>query len=198
MSKQCVKCLTEKPYEEFGVNNSTKDRLMRRCKQCIWEQRSTPEEKAKTKERNRRNYLANREERIEYAINYEKNNLAHVRQQRARRQREKYRKDKLYYCNERARRYRDFDAQHGWDIYKVITGEDILSLYESQDGKCVYSGVVLEMNPDADIYHRMSVDRIDNSKGHTLDNVQLVSYYMNSYKAGRSHEEFLKVLEANN
>ena len=46
--------------------------------------------------------------------------------------------------------------------------------------KCIYSGVDLIWNVDAGIY-RMSIDRIDSSKGHIKGNCQLTTTPINLF-----------------
>ena len=56
-----------------------------------------------------------------------------------------------------------------WDI----TPEFVDSMYNEQDGQCVYSGLPIGWS-SVGWDHTASIDRIDNDKGYTEDNVQLV------------------------
>jgi hypothetical protein len=75
----------------------------------------------------------------------------------------------------------------------TISAPFIRELYLKQEGKCIASGEPLKLrsrrgtgNPHAEA---ISVDRIDNSKGYTPDNVQLVTWFVNRMRGGNSLEE---------
>ena len=57
--------------------------------------------------------------------------------------------------------YRNYDIQHGFDGDSTITPAEIKELCFSPDSKCEYCGCRTELG----------ADRIDNTKGHTKDNV---------------------------
>lgn len=76
----------------------------------------------------------------------------------------------------------------------------IRQLNESQNGKCVYTGLDLnweyEEDRDGSIpFDRASIDRIDSTKGYTKDNVQLVVCTANIMKNRFAEEEFLLVCQ---
>lgn len=54
-----------------------------------------------------------------------------------------------------------------------ITYEDLVELYNKQEGKCVLTG--WEMTPIAGQFTTISVDRIDSSQGYIKGNIQLVA-----------------------
>ena len=64
----------------------------------------------------------------------------------------------------------------------------ITSLWEKQDGKCAKTGV--EMGRIGDKWLAPSIDRIDNSKGYTKDNVQWTCWRYNDAKADMSDDSF--------
>lgn len=57
--------------------------------------------------------------------------------------------------------YRNYDIQHGFDGSKTISPDEIKELCFSPDSKCEYCGCKVNLG----------ADRIDNTKGHTKDNV---------------------------
>ena len=59
------------------------------------------------------------------------------------------------------RQYRAYDSEHGFNADEVIPVDEIVRLCYSEDSKCVYCGCRSELG----------ADRIDNTKGHTRDNV---------------------------
>jgi hypothetical protein len=76
-----------------------------------------------------------------------------------------------------------------------ITIEDIATLYEIQKGKCALTGWNIgwtSVNWD----HSASIDRIDNLKGYTLDNIQLVHKSVNMARGTLSVSEFIDMCNA--
>lgn len=79
-----------------------------------------------------------------------------------------------------------------------ITLSDIEDLIKKQNNMCALSGVELDWDVCDEIsssrsypYSRASLDRIDSSKGYTLDNVQLVTNNINKAKSTMTTNEFI-------
>lgn len=73
----------------------------------------------------------------------------------------------------------------------------LVNLWVSQLGRCALSNIALSLEDDARVFEKVSVDRIDSSKGYTSDNVQLVSRTVNLAKNTMSDAdvaEFLDIL----
>lgn len=74
-----------------------------------------------------------------------------------------------------------------------ISIKDVWNLYEKQNGKCALSGVPIKFGKitrnKGDI--SASLDRIDSSRGYTLDNIQLVHKDINAIKSNFSEEYFV-------
>jgi hypothetical protein len=69
-----------------------------------------------------------------------------------------------------------------------LTPQDIESVWIQQGGKCKQTGISLTcgtMSSD----HTWSIDRIDNTKDYTKDNIQIVSKIYNMIKARNTDEE---------
>lgn len=82
-----------------------------------------------------------------------------------------------------------------------ITKSDIQTLNLIQGGKCALTGWVLDWEPAYNGKRdcpptRASIDRIDSSKGYTLDNIQLVCDMANRLKSAYSQEEFIAMCKA--
>jgi len=82
--------------------------------------------------------------------------------------------------------------------------EDAWHLFLEQDRKCVLTGIPLKINNRyaiKDHNNIASIDRIDSSKGYTIDNIQWVHKYINVMKWQLSQQEFIdmcnKVTEHN-
>lgn len=77
-----------------------------------------------------------------------------------------------------------------------LSPEYLKSLFESQNRKCVYSNVDLNLwdykkKGGNDKIYTASLDRIDSSKGYIVGNVQFVSMAVNLFKHTMSHEDTL-------
>lgn len=69
--------------------------------------------------------------------------------------------------------------------------DDLISLYEDQQGLCVYSKAPL--SSEANRYNTLSLDRIDSSKGYIVGNVQLVCADINQMKWNMDEGHFLRL-----
>jgi hypothetical protein len=136
MKKQCTKCNEVKAIEEFRVRKDRKNGRTSRCIECLkaiskaYNRKNENKEKAKIN--HRENYLKNREERIEDAKVYRKENKEAIKKQRKsyreenkekinskrktyneenkeaiKKQRKSYREENKDIINERARIYRE-------------------------------------------------------------------------------------------
>ena len=72
--------------------------------------------------------------------------------------------------------------------------EDIWNLYVSQNKQCALSGVEISFDMKRG-KTTASLDRINNTKGYTIDNVQWVHKVINQMKSDHSTEDFLKWVE---
>lgn len=68
-----------------------------------------------------------------------------------------------------------------------LTGEDVDLLIKNQNNKCAISGVSFDLESK---WNKPSLDRIDNTKGYTLDNIQLVTWIVNHSRGELTVEEF--------
>lgn len=74
-----------------------------------------------------------------------------------------------------------------------ITVDDLLALWESQNGCCAISKYPMRY-PESSLFS-VSVDRIDPSRGYTKDNIQLVCQGINFAKNKYSNEEMIEFWE---
>jgi hypothetical protein len=101
---------------------------------------------------------------------------------------------RYFHKNIRNRRMRNGDFR---EIH--ITKEDLMVVWNEQGGICPYSGIKLVL-PDSSVgwgeyvpsYKKASLDRIDSSKGYSIDNIQFVSQIANLAKNVMSHEEMVE------
>lgn len=73
-----------------------------------------------------------------------------------------------------------------------ITPQDLIHLWEKQDGRCAISGVYLTHHKDGSgkKEYNASIDRINGDKGYTPQNIQLVCYRINIMKHTLSEDMF--------
>lgn len=70
--------------------------------------------------------------------------------------------------------------------------KDLLTLHKKQKGKCALTGwEMTQVVGKGFVDKNISVDRIDSSKGYTLDNIQLVCRGANVFKGLLSQQDFL-------
>lgn len=75
-----------------------------------------------------------------------------------------------------------------------ISVEFLIKLFNDQKGLCALSGY--EMNYISGSSYKMSLDRIDSSKGYTIDNVQWITWQVNNLKGNLEESELFKLCEA--
>lgn len=85
-----------------------------------------------------------------------------------------------------------------------ITLDDVLQIFKVQDGKCAYTGWPLDISRnqtgrkvghETRIKHA-SLDRLDNTKGYVLGNVQMVCARVNLMKSTLNEHEFIGLCKA--
>jgi hypothetical protein len=85
-----------------------------------------------------------------------------------------------------------------------ITFDDVLSMWSAQGGRCAITEMPMEFLPGDGGRRRnkVTMDRIDCSRGYTPDNVWLVTDWANRAKSDLSHDELLAfangILRVNN
>lgn len=108
-----------------------------------------------------------------------KYNIVH-KEDRAAKRKNKAENDPHYVAAKRIRRYRQSDIQYGRGIC-TITADELVSLWNKG---CTYC-----KEPD---WHKLGLDRIDNSKPHTLSNVVCSCKKCNETRQKRDFMDFYK------
>lgn len=81
-------------------------------------------------------------------------------------------------------------------LHSVGSG-DLKKLFEKQNGLCAIMGVPLNITRDSNQINgtcppdRISIDRINNDGGYTLDNIQLTCVFVNKWRGRARLEEFI-------
>jgi hypothetical protein len=78
-----------------------------------------------------------------------------------------------------------------------ITTGDVISLWDSQGGRCALTGVEFQLERLPKGVHRNcpSLDRIDSSKGYLKDNIRLVTYHVNTALSNFGEEALLELAQ---
>lgn len=76
-----------------------------------------------------------------------------------------------------------------------ITVENIQELWEQQQGLCNLSQLPMEYKIGSK-YSRVSIDRIDSTKGYVLGNIQLIRFDVNQAKSDHTQEHFIDLCKA--
>lgn len=71
-----------------------------------------------------------------------------------------------------------------------LTGEDITRVAENQGHKCALTGVPFDVESK---HNKASLDRIDSSKGYSIDNIHLVLWIVNRCKSDLCLSDFVKM-----
>lgn len=71
---------------------------------------------------------------------------------------------------------------------------DVASLYEQQAGRCALSGLAVSWSSSG-WEHTASIDRIDNSKGYSLDNIQIVHKEINMMRGSLEVGRFIELCQ---
>lgn len=78
-----------------------------------------------------------------------------------------------------------------------ITLEQVWELYEKQDKKCALSGleIVFDLSREKGYNQTASIDRIDSTKGYTLDNIQIIHKDINRMKSDLDQNQFFDYIK---
>jgi len=110
---------------------------------------------------------------------------------------ERYRNKKSYSLEETLHRraYQASRRAKNKSIECNITDADLMEIYNKQEGKCHYSGVLMEKIPKVDNYYNLSIDRVDSKKGYTKENIVLCCDSINTMKNAMPHNVFIDICE---
>ena len=79
-----------------------------------------------------------------------------------------------------------------------LTEENLRELFDSQEGKCAITGVPIHIKryKDTKNIFQASIDRLDNTKGYTIDNIQFTSLGANYMRNTFSIEDVKSMLDS--
>jgi hypothetical protein len=205
--KECTNCKQTLPLNNFHKDSQKSDGLYSVCKTCAISKTkkytsNNKEKVAQTSKkshqkykntdkciRRRRNYYDKNKKRIDNRVKeWVKNN-----KEERKKILQKYGNTVNGIINAMINSARSKDKKKGLD--NNMTYENIIELKNKQNNKCVYTNVELEWS-NANKKFRVSLDRIDSTKGHTTENCQLVILPINYLKSNMTIEKFKKVVNA--
>ena len=200
-TKKCKKCGKELPASEFYKNKACNDGLSSWCKECM-------------KENSKQRYEENKEEIIKKIKQYyhdNKKTILEYHKKYSEKNKEKLNKySKQYYCGKKenileyykkrrltlegyCRSIRNSNINEDRKYGRI--GEELPNNYPTIEDYMVF--LQLPDFYDGKQYHftEMGIDRIDNNKPHTLDNIVPCST-KNNKKRGKKYtcEQFMKLM----
>tara|TARA_B100000809_G_C14619636_1_gene344386 strand:- start:25 stop:444 length:420 start_codon:yes stop_codon:yes gene_type:complete len=91
-----------------------------------------------------------------------------------------------------ANRYLSMDKSKGFanDLGTKELAKILRMMADWNDMRCFYTGELLTL--ECGCYNKVSFDRIDNSKGHTVDNMVMTSKLLNIFRGDMEFDKFLE------
>lgn len=189
-ARRCTICGQEKSLNAFSKLSSGKLGRNSQCKEC------------RSMQRKNRNYNRQPEPRLCPRCNQIKNTIDYSRDRGNRTGLQTYCKK----CQTEKRASLDgymsslfenlLKKAKRYDFRVEIAKEDLLEIYQNQEGLCALSGTKMTYYKGMRKYKRgvnsnISIDLKDPSKTYTLDNIQLVCRRISVAKGDMSQEEFV-------
>jgi hypothetical protein len=79
------------------------------------------------------------------------------------------------------------------NIESIITTEEVVDVFNKQNGKCYYTNYPLEISHRNKTPYSLSIDRIDSNKGYTIDNIVLCCSIVNRMKMDDDVNHFIQL-----
>lgn len=198
--KICFACAIEKPRTEFHRHRGRKDGVNSVCKACHC-QRVTLYSRTDGAKAVRAKFWADYKERPdkrEKLQDYHRDYAATVTdEQRAKYAETRYRR---YRATPRDALYQMlYSASKRRPTENIATVEDLVELYEKQNGLCAVSGfeMIWRANKGGGKQpNSMSLDRIDGKRGYEIDNLRLVCWQVNLFKNCWTEEQMIEMARA--
>lgn len=185
--KRCTRCGEFKPLDQFDARGNTIDGLTSQCLACDEKRRKTPKAKRQACDRVKRAYRRDPEKFKKRSTDYRKANPEKV----AATLRKTTRLTRWYTALAISMRMRAKKTGRPFDL----DGDFLLSLFEKQGGRCYWLGVPMVPSIAHRDPRRPSVDRLDQGKGYTRDNVVLTTMFANMGRSSLDATSFAAFVE---
>lgn len=180
--KRCCACKAQKAITEFNKHAGRPDGRDTRCRACMrgasaehYAQNREKRKKQTTNARRKRVAVGSTTER-DYSASYRRAKRGAVEWEMSRRRTD---------ARKRALRH---------DLTFDLSVESLVELWEQQEGRCALSGQLMELGSTGQREPwTASIDRIDATRGYTMDNVRLVTWMVNRALASWSDEALLQM-----
>lgn len=175
--KRCLECEEMKPLSEYWANNRWPNGYNPRCKTCN-------KEKFKVDSPDRK--MGRPYARLDYDREYRSREHVKERETNARRER----------VARSPRIIMQITLRHGLKRRPTdnpATIDDLMRKFEEQGGKCAISGVTLTWAQGKVLPTSISLDRIDQDKGYSADNLRLVCQAVNAFRGRMSDDDMLQM-----
>lgn len=169
-TKICKACLTEKSIFDFGVSGKHNGSRKSKCKPCL---------AAYLREHRRANVESTRKRDRDWA----NKNRDKIREKNSKRYMDMS-LDKRFKLLLKTAAYRE-------KIRFDLTEEDLMFLWEKQNGICPYTH--LPLTPRGNQINTVSLDRIDSNGDYEPNNVHLVCVAINRMKLDHTEEVFIQL-----
>lgn len=180
-TKTCTKCQIEKEFKFFSKDKTHADGYRSNCKSCIssYMKEYFVENREEITDKRHQRYIENREEELTKG-KVRRTRNGHIWNENRKRKHEKDPLSNIVSCASRRAKKKGME----FDLKK----ED-LSIPEF----CPVLGIKLYTSRGRPTANSPTIDRIDNSRGYTKDNVIIVSYKANTIKNNSTLKELEKI-----
>lgn len=162
--KLCAVCNEELPIDCFSVNNASSDGLQRKCRQCDRDYQAKRRAKEGYHE-SQAEYYQKRHEELKDDIEYRARKLLNASRARAKR--------------------KGLDHDIDLDSFLEVFPDNMV---------CPVFGTKMEWGVGGNGPDSPSIDRIDSSKGYTLDNITVISWRANRLKCDATLSELKQLV----
>lgn len=178
--KRCRFCCEIKPKDQFYNNTTSKDGLRGKCKSCMATENAAYRADPKNAETLRSKGAKRMAQWRSVPSNLAKQRVAEARRRSS------------------SPKYALNLALHNAKKRSIVevTRDQMVEMWKAQNGCCALSGVKMTWGNGQITGTSMSMDRIDQNKEYTIDNVRLVCQAVNALRGRMSDEAMLEMARA--
>ena len=207
--KQCNRCHQSRPRDEFYVSRKEKDGLQRGCKPCLLLMQSEKRDRIRRGLHAPKKKLVHPEGKkictrcletkmatLDFFEALATGDRGLMPECRPCRQAAKLRRVHSWTWAKRLISYVNGPRHTSRTTDPFDLTPDFLEeMFSKQGGRCAWTGVTLTTEVNSDRLRIATLDRLDNSRGYTKDNVVLVCKAANQARGDASPEEFVRFID---